>query len=74
MGTSMHVVWSSAEEGRVVYETYSITLAEDGVHGAVDSRHHEIPVVSRKQAEEIAAEHGYELLRKGEVWESLPEN
>lgn len=74
MATSMHLVWSSAAPGSVVYETHAIEVVEEGgVHGEVVSERHEVPVRSRAHAEEIAAEHDYELYRDGEEWESLPE-
>ncbi|MFI2241318.1 hypothetical protein [Streptomyces chrestomyceticus] len=74
MATSMHLVWSSTAPGSVVYETHAIEVVEEGgVHGEVVSERHEVTVHSRAQAEEIAAEHGYELYRDGEEWDSLPE-
>lgn len=75
MGTSMHVVWSKKEPGKVVYETYAIVPKENGgeSHAAVQSRRHEILVRSRAHAAQIAAEKGYELFGEGEAWDSLPE-
>ncbi|MEU8570719.1 hypothetical protein AB0C51_20625 [Streptomyces pathocidini] len=77
MGTSMHVVWSKKEPGRVVYETYKIVAAagkdDGGPQPTVRSRRHEVPVRSRAHAAEIAAEKGYELFGEGEAWDSLPE-
>ncbi|MFH8408189.1 hypothetical protein ACH4FX_25810 [Streptomyces sp. NPDC018019] len=74
MATSMHLVWSSAAPGSVVYETHAIEVVEEGgVHGEVVSERHEVTVRSRAHAEEIAAEHDYELYRDGPEWESLPE-
>ncbi|MGP3999570.1 hypothetical protein [Streptomyces sp. 8N706] len=75
MGTSMHVVWSKKDPGKVVYETYAIVTTEkgDSPQAAVRSRKHEVVVRSRTHAAEIAAEHGYELFGEGEAWESLPE-
>ncbi|MFD7502423.1 hypothetical protein ACWC5C_30995 [Streptomyces sp. NPDC001700] len=75
MAVSMHVVWSKTEPGRVIYETHSIETITDGkgVHATVDSHTYEISVGSRAEAESIADAEGYELFRKGEAWESLPE-
>jgi hypothetical protein len=75
MGTSMHVVWSKKEPGRVVYETYKIVATEkdDRREPTVRSRRHEVAVHSRAHAAEIAAEKGYELFGEGEAWDSLPE-
>jgi 16S rRNA C967 or C1407 C5-methylase (RsmB/RsmF family) len=75
MGTSMHVVWSEKEPGRVVYETHTIVPEEDdgNVRAAVRSRRHEEHVLSRAHAAQIAAGEGYELFGEGEAWESLPE-
>ncbi|MEE4595265.1 hypothetical protein V2J94_25830 [Streptomyces sp. DSM 41524] len=75
MAVSMHVVWSKCEPGRVIYETHSIETVTDGsgVHATVDSHTYEISLRSRAQAEFIADEEGFELYRKGEAWESLPE-
>ncbi|MDT3399086.1 hypothetical protein RKE29_20965 [Streptomyces sp. B1866] len=75
MAVSMHVVWSKTEPGRVIYETHSIETVSDGqgVHATVNSNTHEVPLHSREHAESVAAEEGYELFRKGEAWESLPE-
>ncbi|MEK8172590.1 hypothetical protein NKH77_35640 [Streptomyces sp. M19] len=71
----MHVVFSLTEPRRVIYETHSIETVTDGegVHPTVRSETHEVTVDSRAQAEAIAAEEGYELLRKGDAWDSLPE-
>ncbi|ADI06962.1 hypothetical protein SBI_03841 [Streptomyces bingchenggensis BCW-1] len=75
MAVSMHVVWSTAEPGRVIYETHAIETITDGegVHATVDSHTYEVPLHSRAEAETIAEEDGYELFRRGEAWESLPE-
>ncbi|MEU9792329.1 hypothetical protein AB0E27_17195 [Streptomyces sparsogenes] len=75
MAVSMHVVWSTAEPGRVIYQTHAIETITDGegVHATVNSHTYEVPLHSRAEAESIAEEEGYELFRKGEAWESLPE-
>lgn len=75
MAVSMHVVRSKTDPGRVIYETHSIeTISdEEGVHPTVHSDTYDIPLHSQAHAESIAEEEGYELLRRGEVWESLPE-
>ncbi|MEU5032042.1 MULTISPECIES: hypothetical protein [Streptomyces] len=75
MAVSMHVVWSTAEPGRVIYETHAIETITDGegVHATVNSHTYEVPLHSRAEAETIAEEDGYELFRRGEAWESLPE-
>lgn len=75
MAVSMHVVWSRAQPGCVIYETHAIATVTDGegVHATVDSHTYEVPLHSRAEAESIAEEEGYELFRKGEAWESLPE-
>ena len=75
MGTSMHVVWSKKEPGKVVYETYAIVPKGNGEnrHAAVRSHRHEVLVRSRTHAAQIAAERGYELFGEGEAWDSLPE-
>jgi hypothetical protein len=71
----MHLVWSQDAHGRVVYETHAIEVVQDaqGVHPDVTSHHHDVLIRSRQHAEAIAAEHGYELLRQGEAWDSLPD-
>jgi hypothetical protein len=71
----MHLVWSPDADGRVIYETHAIEVVQDaeGVHPDVTSHRHEILVRSRQHAEAIAAEHGYELLRQGDAWDSLPD-
>ncbi|MGK5632842.1 hypothetical protein, partial [Streptomyces sp. URMC 123] len=73
MAVSMHVVWSTVEPGRVIYETHAIeTVADDdGVHATVNSKTYEVPLRSRAQAEMIAAEDGYDLRREGDAWNSL---
>jgi len=75
MSASMHLVWSQGAHGPVVYETHAIEVVQDaeGVHPEVTSHRHDVLVRSRQHAEAIAAEHGYELLRQGEVWNSLPD-
>jgi hypothetical protein len=75
MAVSMHVVWSKAEPGCVIYETHAIETITDGegVHPTVTSHTYEVSLRSRAHAESIAEDEGYELLRKGEAWESLPD-
>ncbi|KUJ64431.1 hypothetical protein ACZ90_57745 [Streptomyces albus subsp. albus] len=76
MAVSMYLVWSTAEPGRVIYETHSIEAIADraGVHAEVRSETHETPLRSRSHARAIAEAEGYELRAEGDAWESLPED
>jgi hypothetical protein len=76
MSASMHLVRIQDAQGRVVYETHAIEVIQDaeGVHPEVTSHRHDVIIRSRQHAEAIAAEHGYELLRQGDAWDSLPDD
>ncbi|MDX6330009.1 MAG: hypothetical protein QOI83_2392 [Streptomycetaceae bacterium] len=75
MSASMHLVRLQDTQGYIVYETHAIDVFQDadGVHPQVTSHRYEVRIRSRQHAEAIAAEHGYDLLRHGDAWDSLPD-